>query len=84
MRFAAKSEDFVECYILYHLGMACQKAKHTLSTSHLPKIELESIYLKGLISVHTRARLEELNAGLFRFTLEPVEKALCDANLTRA
>ena len=72
-------------YSLYRLKTACQKAKHTLSTSHIAKIELKSIF-EGIdfCTKITRAQFEELNADLFISTLDPVVKALRDARLTKS
>jgi L1 cell adhesion molecule like protein len=48
-------------------------------------IEIDSLYddIDFCTSI-TRARFEELNADLFRRTLEPVEKALRDAKMDKA
>ena len=67
------------------LKTACQKAKHVLSNETETKIELECL-ADGLDlnATITRAKFEELNADLFRVTLEPVEKALRDAKLDKS
>jgi len=64
---------------------ACERAKRTLSSSTQASIEIDSLF-EGIdfYSTITRARFEELNADLFRSTLEPVEKALRDAKLDKA
>ncbi|XP_052276099.1 heat shock 70 kDa protein cognate 4-like isoform X2 [Dreissena polymorpha] len=64
------------------LRTACEKAKKTLSSSTQASIEIDSLYdgIDFFTSI-TRARFEELNADLFRRTLEPVERALLDANM---
>jgi len=48
-------------------------------------IEIDSLF-EGIdfYTSITRARFEELNADLFRSTLEPVEKALRDAKMDKA
>jgi len=48
-------------------------------------IEIDSLF-EGIdfYTSLTRARFEELNADLFRCTLEPVEKALRDAKLDKS
>ena len=48
-------------------------------------IEIDSLY-EGIdfYTSITRARFEELNADLFRSTLEPVEKALRDAKMDKS
>ncbi|XP_074836814.1 heat shock cognate 71 kDa protein-like isoform X2 [Carettochelys insculpta] len=67
------------------LRTACERAKRTLSSSTQASIEIDSLY-EGIdfYTAITRARFEELNADLFRGTLEPVEKALRDAKLDKA
>ncbi|XP_047186411.1 heat shock cognate 71 kDa protein-like isoform X1 [Scophthalmus maximus] len=60
------------------LRTACERAKRTLSSSTQASIEIDSLY-EGVdfYTSITRARFEELNADLFRGTLDPVEKSLC-------
>lgn len=66
------------------LRTACERAKRTLSSSTQASIEIDSLY-EGVdfYTSITRARFEELNADLFRGTLDPVEKSLRDAKWTR-
>ena len=67
------------------LRTACERAKRTLSSSTQASIEIDSLYegINFYTSI-TRARFEELNADLFRGTLDPVEKALRDAKLDKS
>ena len=67
---------------LRRLRTACERAKRTLSSSAQASIEIDSLF-EGIdfYTSITRARFEELNADLFRGTLEPVEKALRDAKM---
>lgn len=67
------------------LRTACERAKRTLSSSSQASIEIDSLFegIDFYTSV-TRARFEELNADLFRGTLEPVEKALRDAKVDKS
>ncbi|PIO38660.1 hypothetical protein AB205_0102150 [Aquarana catesbeiana] len=60
-----------------HLRITCERAKRTMSSSTQANIEIESLY-EGIdfYTSITRARFEELNADLFRGTLDPVEKSL--------
>ncbi|XP_050681648.1 heat shock protein 68-like isoform X3 [Leptidea sinapis] len=70
---------------LRRLRTAAERAKRTLSSSTEATIEIDALY-EG-IDFYTRvsrARFEELNADLFRGTLEPVEKALRDAKLDKS
>ncbi|CAL8107175.1 unnamed protein product [Calicophoron daubneyi] len=66
------------------LRTACERAKRTLSSSAQANLEIDSLY-EGIdfYTSITRARFEELNADLFRSTLEPVEKSLRDAKLDK-
>merc|ERR1712110_127693 len=67
------------------LRTACEKAKRTLSAAAQASIEIDSLF-EGMdfYSNITRARFEELCNDLFRGTLEPVEKALRDAKMSKA
>ena len=67
------------------LRTACERAKRTLSSSSQASIEIDSLY-EGIdyYTTITRARFEELNADLFRGTMEPVEKSLRDAKLDKS
>ena len=67
---------------LRRLRTACERAKRTLSSSAQASVEIDSLF-EGIdfYTAITRARFEELNADLFRGTLEPVEKALRDAKM---
>nr|ANJ86404.1 heat shock protein [Grapholita molesta] len=70
---------------LRRLRTAAERAKRTLSSSTEASIEIDALY-EGIdfFSRVSRARFEELNADLFRNTLEPVEKALKDAKLDKS
>lgn len=70
---------------LRRLRTACERAKRTLSSSTQASIEIDSLF-EGIdyYTSITRARFEELNADLFRGTLEPVEKALRDAKFDKS
>merc|ERR1712156_1286115 len=67
------------------LRTACERAKRTLSASTQASIEIDSLFegIDFYTSV-TRARFEELNADLFRGTMEPVERALRDAKFDKS
>ncbi|TKC37809.1 hypothetical protein EI555_007389 [Monodon monoceros] len=67
------------------LHIACEHAKCTLFSSTQATIEIDSLYegINFYTSI-TCARFEELNADLFRGTLDPVEKALQDAKLDKS
>jgi len=67
------------------LRTACERAKRTLSSSSQASVEIDSLY-EGIdfYTSITRARFEELNADLFRGTLDPVEKSLRDAKMDKA
>ncbi|XP_060533838.1 heat shock 70 kDa protein-like [Cylas formicarius] len=69
---------------LRRLRTAAERAKRTLSSSTEASIEIDALY-EGVdfYTKVTRARFEELNADLFRGTLQPVEKALNDAKMDK-
>ena len=66
------------------LRTACEKAKRNLSSSTQATIELDSI-MDGIdfMSNITRARFEEMSSDIVRKTMEPVEKVLQDAKLSK-
>lgn len=69
---------------LRRLRTAAERAKRTLSSSTEANIEIDA--LDAGIDFYTkisRARFEELCADLFRATMQPVEKALVDAKLSK-
>ncbi|KAI3610371.1 heat shock protein sks2 [Moniliophthora roreri] len=63
---------------LRRLRSACERAKRTLSSVTQTTVEGEDFSANI-----TRARFEEINATLFKSTLEPVEKVLKDAKMPR-
>lgn len=66
------------------LKTACERAKRALSSSATTSIELDSI-MDGIDfnSSISRARYEELCSDIFRRALEPVEKVLRDAKMSK-
>jgi heat shock protein 1/8 len=70
---------------LRRLRTSCERAKRTLSGSTQASIEIDSLY-DGIdfYSSITRARFEEMNADLFRSTMDPVEKVLRDSKIDKA
>lgn len=69
---------------LCRLRTACERAKRTLSFSNYASIEIDSLFdgIDFYTSI-SRARFEELNADLFRSTMEPVENALKIAKMVK-
>jgi len=67
------------------LRTACERAKRTLSSSTQTTIEIDSLF-EGIdfFSSLTRARFEEICMDLFRGTLDPVEKVLRDAKMSKS
>ena len=59
---------------------ACERVKWKLSSSDKATIEIDALF-EGVdfYSSITRARFEELCSDLFKRTLDPVEKAIRDA-----
>ncbi|CAF1173114.1 unnamed protein product, partial [Didymodactylos carnosus] len=70
---------------LCRLRKACEQTKRTLSSSSEASIEIDSLH-DGIdfYSTITRARFQELNADLFRATLEPVGQVLRDARMDKS
>jgi len=70
---------------LRRLRTACERAKRTLSSSAQASIEIDSLFDgEDFYTSISRARFEEMNSDLFRGTLDPVEKALNDAKLSKS
>ena len=69
---------------LRRLRSACERAKRTLSAAPQPFIEIDALF-EGIDfnSTIARAKFEEMNMGLFRKTMEPVEKVLRDAKISK-
>ncbi|CAI5460694.1 unnamed protein product [Closterium sp. Yama58-4] len=70
---------------LRRLRTACERAKRTLSSTAQTTIEIDSLY-EGIdfYTTITRARFEELNMDMFRKCMDPVEKCLKDAKMSKA
>jgi len=69
---------------LRRLRTACERAKRSLSTSTQAFIEIDSLAEgKDFSSTITRARFEEMNMDYFRKCMEPVEKVLRDAKVSK-
>ncbi|CAI5515931.1 unnamed protein product [Closterium sp. Naga37s-1] len=70
---------------LRRLRTACERAKRTLSSTAQTTIEIDSLY-EGIdfYTTITRARFEELNMDMFRKCMDPVEKCLKDAKMSKS
>ncbi|CAI5475173.1 unnamed protein product [Closterium sp. Yama58-4] len=70
---------------LRRLRTTCERAKRTLSSTAQTTIEIDSLY-EGIdfYSTITRARFEELNMDMFRKCMDPVEKCLKNAKMSKA
>ena len=70
---------------LQKLRREVERVKRTLSAQHTAKLEIEGL-MDGLDFSEqlTRARFEELNLDLFKKTLQPVQKVLEDAELSKS
>lgn len=66
------------------LRTACERAKRTLSSSTQAFVEIDGLF-EGVdfTSSITRARFEDLCIDYFKNTLEPVEKVLRDAKMSK-
>lgn len=69
---------------LKRLNAACEKLKKQLSSSMTANLEIDSLYdgMDFFTSI-TRARFEELCGDFFRKALDPVDKALRDAKMSK-
>ncbi len=69
---------------LRRLRTACERAKRTLSSVTQTTVEVDSLASGEDFSANiTRARFEDINAALFKSTLEPVERVLKDAKISK-
>lgn len=69
---------------LRRLRSACERAKRTLSSVAQTTVEVDSLYQGEDFSANiSRARFEEINAVMFKSTLDPVERVLKDAKMAR-
>merc|ERR1719399_1586966 len=70
---------------LRRLRTACERAKRTLSSSTQAHIEIDSLF-EGIDfnSTITRARFEDMNMDYFRKCMDPVEKVLKDAKVSKS
>jgi heat shock protein 1/8 len=70
---------------LNRLQTACERAKRTLSSSQTASIEIDSLFEgQDFYTKITRAKFEDLCMDLFRKTIEPVDKVLKDAKMSKA
>jgi len=69
---------------LRRIRTACERAKRTLSSAAQTTIEVDSAYdgIDFYINL-TRAKFEELNADLFRGTIDPVDRVLRDSKIAK-
>eukprot|EP00211_Chloroparvula_japonica_P004769 CAMPEP_0119126194 /NCGR_PEP_ID=MMETSP1310-20130426/5208_1 /TAXON_ID=464262 /ORGANISM="Genus nov. species nov., Strain RCC2339" /LENGTH=669 /DNA_ID=CAMNT_0007116339 /DNA_START=70 /DNA_END=2079 /DNA_ORIENTATION=+ len=69
---------------LQKLRRESEKAKRQLSQQHQARVEIESFCNgKDFSETLTRAKFEELNMGLFKKTMKPVQQTLDDAKLSK-
>ena len=69
---------------LRRLRSACERAKRTLSSVTQTTVEIDSLSSgEDFNASITRARFEEINAALFKSTIQPVELVLKDSGLEK-
>ena len=70
---------------LRRLRTACERAKRALSSSTVATVEIDSLY-EGIdfTSQITRARFEDLCSHYFKKTMDPVDKVLRDAKMSKS
>ena len=70
---------------LRRLRTACERAKRTLSSAAQTTVEVDSFFDGIDFNINiTRAKFEELNADLFRGTMDPVDRVLRDAKIAKS
>ncbi|CAH01002.1 Ssb1/Ssb2 [Kluyveromyces lactis] len=70
---------------LRRLRTAAERAKRTLSSVAQTTVEVDSLFDgEDFEATITRARFEDINAALFKSTLEPVEQVLKDAKIAKS
>lgn len=70
---------------LRRLRTACERAKRTLSSGTQAFLEIDGLAEgQDFSSTITRARFEEINMDYFRKCIEPVEKVLRDAKVSKS
>lgn len=70
---------------LRRLRTAAERAKRTLSSVTQTTVEVDSLFEgEDFESSITRARFEDINANMFKSTLEPVEQVLKDAKISKS
>ena len=75
----------VSARAMCRLRTCCERAKRILSTNSQASIEIDSLF-EGIdfYSSITRAQFEELNADLFRKTMEAVEKVMRHSGVAKS
>ena len=69
---------------LRRLRTACERAKRNLSSSATSTIEIDSLFDgEDFMTSVTRARFEEMCSDLFKRTMDPVDKVLQDAKMSK-
>ncbi|AGO10282.1 AaceriABL174Cp [[Ashbya] aceris (nom. inval.)] len=70
---------------LRRLRTAAERAKRTLSSVTQTTVEVDSLFEgEDFETSITRARFEDINAAMFKSTLEPVEQVLKDAQISKS
>ncbi|SCV05300.1 LANO_0H04456g1_1 [Lachancea nothofagi CBS 11611] len=70
---------------LRRLRTAAERAKRTLSSVTQTTVEVDSLFDgEDFETSITRARFEDINAAMFKSTLEPVEQVLKDAKIAKS
>ena len=80
-----KKDIFTNPRSMRRLRTACERAKRTLSSSTQAHLEIDSLF-EGVDfnSIITRAKFEELNMDYFKKCIDPVEKVLTDAKMSKS
>lgn len=69
---------------LRRMKTSCERAKRSLSSSTSTTIEIDALDGIDYTFVFSRAKFEDICSDLFRKTMEPVEKVLKDAKVSKS
>ena len=69
---------------LRRMKTACERAKRSLSSTTSASIELDALDGLDYTFIFSRAKFEDICSDLFRKTMEPVEKVLKDAKVSKS
>ena len=81
-KFKKDLKDNARC--VRRIKTACERAKRTLSSSSSAAIEIDSLDGIDYTFQFSRAKFEDICSDLFKKTMDPVEKVLRDAKVSKS